>query len=62
MMKREVRFSEEALRKISEANKGKHRSEETRRKMSEAHTGLHHSEETIKKLKKAWRRRKRNEH
>ena len=52
--------SQEAIRKMSEANKGekhylfgKHRSEETKRKLSIANIGKHHSPETIQKISKA---------
>ena len=52
--------SEEAIRKTSEANKGKHRSEETKKKISEAlrgqttwNKGIPMSEEARKKLSEA---------
>ena len=45
--------SEEARKKISEANKGKTLSEETKKKLSEAGKGRTHSEETRKKISEA---------
>lgn len=49
--KKGKRHTEEARRKLSEANKGKHFSEETRRRMSEAKKNM--SEETKKKMSEA---------
>ena len=45
--------SEEAKKKMVEANKGKPKSEETRKKLREAMKGKHHSEETRKKMREA---------
>lgn len=45
--------SEEARKKISEANKGKIFSKETLKKISEANTGKKRSQETLKKLSEA---------
>lgn len=42
--------SEERVRKISEANKGRHCSDETRRKLSEANKGKKHTEEQNRKI------------
>ena len=46
-------FSEEALKKISEASKNRIYSEKTRRKKSKSMTGKFHSEETKQKIKES---------
>jgi hypothetical protein len=46
-------FSEEALKKISEASKNRIYSEKTRRKKSKSMTGKFHSEETKKKIRES---------
>ncbi len=43
-------FSNEARKRMGEANKGKCKSVETCKKMSESHKGKHHSNETRKKI------------
>lgn len=55
-----IKFSQEARKKMSESKKGRQISEETRKKMSEAQKGKntwikgrHHSEETRKKISEA---------
>lgn len=50
-------MTEEIRRKMSEANKGKHRTEETRRRISEANKRRHFSEETRRKMSESQRRR-----
>ena len=44
------RLSEETRKRLSDANKGKHRSEENRRKISDGHKGKPKSEEHKKKI------------
>lgn len=49
--KRRGPLSPEALKNMSDAQKGKKLSNETKNKMSISHTGLNHSEETIEKIR-----------
>ena len=49
--KGEYKHSEEAIKKISDANKNRKVTEETRKKLSEAHIGKKKSEETKQKMK-----------
>ena len=52
-VEKNYKHTEEALRKISEANKGKVVTEETRKKIGDANRGRVVSEETRKKLSEA---------
>ena len=48
-----IKFSDEAKKKISEANKGKHLSDEHKKKLSESKKGKHPSDEARKKMSEA---------
>lgn len=56
-----LRHTDEARRKISEGNRGKHVSEETRRRISEAQKGKHLSAEHLSKMRQAWTPKRRQE-